>query len=222
MCDKLKSLDQSEFRLLFFSISFCWRKLPHLCQFFQPPHQSFTNFTTFALSEVPYHRIGWRIKAVVGQIQAFLFQSNSEQKRNFFHFFAGLLSLCVEDRACPVISSKYLSKPSTHHTDAFFSELIKLWDNVLNTRVFFQGISYLLVFLFCFFCLSKSENLILVDCGESNWPVACFVSDSGYYSPGTNTPAATYCGKRFMPPKKSKKYILELQIIEMWLKPNWK
>ena len=25
----------------------------------------------------------------------------------------------MEDRACPVISSKYLSKPSKHHTDAF-------------------------------------------------------------------------------------------------------
>ena len=77
----------------------------------------------------------------------------------------------------------------------------------MNTRVFFQGISYLMVFWFCFSCLSKSENLILVDCGESNWPVAGFVSDSGYYSPGTNTPAATHCGKRFMPPKKSKKYM---------------
>ena len=142
-------------------------------------------------------------------------------KGTFFHFFAGP-SLCVEDRACPVISSKYLSKPSTHHRDAFFPEHIKLRYNVLNTRVFFQGISYLLVFWFCFSCLSKSENLILVDCGESNWPVAGFVSDSGYYSPGTNTPAATHCGKRFMPPKKSKKYILELQIIETWLKPNWK
>ena len=113
----------------------------------------------------------------------------------------------MEDRACPVISSKYLSKLSTHHTDAFFPEHIKLWGNLLNTRVFFQGISYLMVFWFCFSCLSKSENLILVDCGESNWPVAGFVSDSGYYSPGTNTPTATHCGKRFMPPKKSKKYM---------------
>ena len=75
-------------------------------------------------------------------------------KGTFLHFFSGP-SLCVEDQACPVISCKYLSTPSTHHRDAFFPEHIKLWDNVLNTRVFFSGNFLPLGVLILFFLFVK-------------------------------------------------------------------
>ena len=58
-------------------------------------------------------------------------------KGTFFHFFAGP-SLCVEDRACPVISSKYLCSPSTPQR-RLFSRTHKTLRQCVDDQSIFSG-----------------------------------------------------------------------------------